>query len=82
MSNNIAFGKRKPPTDINYDAFKKGDFAETDTREQEDVGKVCTEEEIAARKILKIRRGGKYLGQEECKEAENNARDKFTLGQA
>ena len=82
MSDNAQIGKRKPPTELDYEAFRKGDFSEKGVREHEDVGKINTEEEIAARKILKIRRGGAYPSEGECKEAENNAKARFTLGQA
>lgn len=70
-------GKRRAPTDLVADGKGGFDYVE---KEQHEVGKESTTEEIAARKILKIRRGGKIIDENTAKQAENNA--KCTIGQA
>lgn len=80
MDSNL--GKRKAPTELVSDGRGGFDYKEV---EKEDMGKESSASEIAARKILKIRRGGKMLDEETCKAAENNAnvnQAKCTIGQA
>lgn len=84
MSKDLQFGKRPPPTEISYDSMRRGDYEEKDVADKGDIGKQCSEEEIAARKILKIRRPGKYLDEATCMEATHNPGPsaKFSIGQA
>merc|ERR1712048_919798 len=78
MDSNL--GKRRAPTELKADG--KGGFEYID-KEEVDTGRESTASEIAARKILKIRRGGKMLDEDTCKTAENNANaPKCTIGQA
>ena len=72
MSEEVKFGKRPPPTEINRQNLEKGIHEEKEINAEFE-GKQCTDEEIAARKILKIRRGGKFLSEETCMEATNNS---------
>jgi len=82
-SNINVLGKRRAPTEIKYDG--NGNFQESEIKEEKDIGRECTTEEIAARKIMRIRRGGKLLDEETCKQAENNnmvEAAKCTIGMA
>lgn len=89
MSDDPRFGKRRPPTELNYDDYRsglggassdaqKGNITEREI-EKDEIGRQCTQEEIAARKILKIRRGGKILDEDTVVQAENNSH--FTINQ-
>merc|ERR1711935_146211 len=81
MSNEekVTFGKRRPPTELNYDDYKAGNLDGRAT-EQEEIGRQCSDAEIAARKIVKIRRGAKMISEETATTAVNNAQ--FSIGQA
>ena len=60
MSEEINFGKRPPPTEISKQNLEKGITEELELNAANE-GRQSTEEEIAARKILKIRCGEKSL---------------------